>query len=208
MRDIIGLFPSPVFKTKLQPISLDTKDVIKKLEYVKSEDANVNISRNQRLLDEPEFADLRKSIFQEFNFFTREVLRINKSVDFTLTNSWAVESKPGCVGKQHTHKNSIFSGVVYLETPHESGYIKFEELNDYRLFYQTFSLPFDDFNPLNSAQWTVKPEESVALFFPSNLTHSITKNESNQTRYSLAFNFFPQGTFGTGLYELTLGSVK
>jgi uncharacterized protein (TIGR02466 family) len=208
MRDIIGLFPSPVCKTKLQPISSDIKDIIRKLEYVEGEDGNVNISRNQRLLDEPEFAELRKSIFKEFDFFTREVLRINRTVEFTLTNSWAVESKPGCVGKQHTHKNSIFSGVVYLETPHESGYIKFEELNDYRLFYQTFSLPFDDFNPLNSAQWTVKPEENVALFFPSNLTHSITKNESDNTRYSLAFNFFPQGTFGTGLYELTIGSVK
>lgn len=208
MRDVIGLFPSPVFKTQIQPVTHTLKQIVKNLEYVKGEDGNVNISRNQRLLDEPEFEPIRESIIKEFDFFTREVLRINRSVDFILTNSWAVESKPGCIGKQHTHKNSIFSGVVYLETPPESGYLKFEELNDYRLFYQTFSLPFDDFNPLNSAQWTVKPEENVALFFPSNLTHSITKNVSEQTRYSLAFNFFPQGTFGTGLYELTLGSVK
>ena len=208
MRDVIGLFPSPVFKTKLQPISSDIKNMVRKLEYDEGKDGNVNTSSNLRLLNEPEFENLRKSIFQEFDFFTRQVLKINTGVNFVLTNSWAVESKPGCVGKQHTHKNSIFSGVLYLETPAESGYLKFEELNDYRMFYQTFSLPFDDFNSMNSAQWTVKPEENVALFFPSNITHSITKNESNQTRYSLAFNFFPQGTFGTELYELTLGSVK
>lgn len=208
MRDVVGLFPSPLLKTKLQPISQDIKNIIRGLEYVKGEDGNVNISRNQRLLDEPEFKSLRTSLTQEFNFLIRDVLRINQSVDFVLTNSWAVQSEPGCVGKPHTHKNSIFSGVVYLETPNDSGHIKFEDMNDYRFFYQTFSLPFDDFNALNSAQWNVKPEESVALFFPSNISHSITKNVSNETRYSLAFNFFPQGTFGTGLYELSIGSVK
>ena len=44
MRDVIGLFPSPLLKTKLQPISPDIKNIIKNLEYVKGEDGNVNVN--------------------------------------------------------------------------------------------------------------------------------------------------------------------
>jgi hypothetical protein len=34
------------------------------------------------------------------------------------------------------------------------------------------------------------------VMFPSNLEHSVEVNNSDQVRYSVAFNFFAYGTYG------------
>ena len=40
--------------------------------------------------------------------------------------------------------------------------------------------------------------------FPSHLLHRVLKNNSNEVRYSLAFNVFMKGSFGRDEYQLEI----
>ena len=57
-------------------------------------------------------------------------------------------------------------------------------------------------NMFNSEIFDFKPKKSHLIVFPSTLDHQVMVNRSTITRYSLAFNLFPTGTWGDGVAEI------
>ena len=76
----------------------------------------------------------------------------------------------------------MWSGVYYIDVPQKSGGITFENYD-----VQRFQLNVIDYNQNNSESWTIVPETDTIIFFPSEVYHKIETNESNMTRYSIAF---------------------
>ena len=93
-------------------------------------------------------------------------------------------------GQIHKHCNSWISGVYY---PHATDGICF-----HRPLTSNWSLETDEWNAFNSDIWKIEPVDNTLLIFPSLLQHSILKNKSDKTRYSIAFNVLPTGRFGQG----------
>ena len=87
-----------------------------------------------------------------------------------LTSSWVNKHKPGDGGGQHSHSNAMFSGVMYFQTPRDSGDIVF-----------TCSSIL---------------QEGMIMFFPSHLSHYVKVNKSKEDRYSMAFNYILRGEYG------------
>ena len=67
----------------------------------------------------------------------------------------------------------ILSGVYYVTAPKECGVI-------------TFQYPINQY--LDKTYW-IKPEPGLFILFPSSLPHYVTRNNSEEKRISISFNF-------------------
>lgn len=83
---------------------------------------------------------------------------------------WLNSMGPGDVTTAHTHDDDdeLLSCVYYIKVPENSGDLIITE---------------------NNNKNTVTPEEGMFVFFSPDTLHEVTKNESNESRLSIAFNF-------------------
>jgi ectoine hydroxylase-related dioxygenase (phytanoyl-CoA dioxygenase family) len=56
-------------------------------------------------------------------------------------------------------------------------------------FHQSIRFEYDDNNNVNTGQYVIDVEDGKVILFPSHLEHSVEQNNTNEIRYSLAFNF-------------------
>jgi uncharacterized protein (TIGR02466 family) len=197
------LWPTPVYFNKLQSDKNDL-DIAKTFKYERMNSDNGNYTLDKNVLDK--MPTLKNRIENEFEKYVRDVLHINKNVNFKIINSWINIHKKGDWSQSHLHKNSCFSGVYYLNVPENSGNISFDKtivLNN--LSTSTISYDYDEANYINADKVKFKVEEGLILFFPSTIYHNVDKSNSIEERYSLAFNFFADGLVGKDESVLKIG---
>ena len=98
----------------------------------------------------------------------------NKGLGFSADEFWFNIAMPGDATGWHDHKSdAILSGVYYLDVPKNSGHINFRKrLNNlWNEFY-------------------LRSETGKMILFDSKIQHSVTENQSNARRISLAFNMY------------------
>lgn len=113
----------------------------------------------------------------------------NESVEFAVCSSWVTCTIPGGYSKIHTHANSYFSAVMYLQeniTP-----INFHKGTPSGMVFQ-----LNEKTEFNVNEMRVTPSKGACIMFPSHLNHSVAQNLNDTLRYSIAANFFPVGTWG------------
>ena len=202
---VTPLFAIPVFNTMVEPISDELKNFVFNLEYERMFVGNGYYSTDKYVLHRPECKPLYEAIMYRVNLFTHDFLHTTPDIHFEMTNSWVVKHEKGDWGQSHVHTNCLLSGVVYLQTDDKSGKIVFRKETGYNnLFPNGVDVDFTTWNIFNARSWSFQPHDNELFIFPSTLLHSIDKNESDAERYSLAFNFFPRGKFGTKEFELIL----
>ena len=193
----LNLFSVPIFVDKL---SFDIDQNINSslaLLYDHIVFENYYISSNTTVLDLEIFADLKTEILKKINYLLHSQLKIAEMHEFYITTSWFVKIPKNGWAQKHIHSNSIFSGVVYLNSPREGGEIVFHKDNRYHnVSYPTLELTYKEWNTCNSEYWKISPKQGDIILFPSNLTHSVEKNLADTERLSLAFNVFAKGEFG------------
>ena len=83
---------------------------------------------------------------------------------------WLNEMQPGHVTTAHTHDDDdeLLSCVYYIKVPDNSG---------------------DLIITHNSERSIINPEEGTFVYFSPDTLHEVSKNESNESRLSVAFNF-------------------
>ncbi len=135
------------------------------------------------------FPFIKKLVMEKFYEFKDSVLLMN-STDFKISTSWGTKIEPRGMGELHNHRNTYYSGILYWETFEGSRL----ELID--LFKQGIMVMPDKWNDFNYQHFHLNTMKNNLFFFPSEIYHRITTNTSQNTRYSLAFNIMPVGTFG------------
>lgn len=198
---IITLFPKTIFKTNLKIDNSSIKKTIKKIKFIKGDHINNSSSSScdRNVLNNIKQLTMIKSIIEEkFNHFKNYYMGWTNN-RFFISTSWITKSQPNQECQMHRHKNCLYSGVYYVDVPKNSGDILFTNINtpDFYIIPKTF-------NQYNSSNATIKTQEGDLIFFPSNLHHKITLNNSKKERYSIAFNFFPIGNLGKGDSQITL----
>lgn len=202
---VVPLFGIPVFNTKIDIPTPEEIKFVKDLEYERMNTKNGWYSNDKYILDRPELSSLKNKIMSGLEIFVRKILHVRQGIDFYMTNSWSVKHDQGDWGQSHVHTNCLLSGVYYLQTNEKSGMIRFRKDTSWtNLFPLCNDLEFDDWNTFNSKVWSFQPEDGLLFLFPSHLLHSIDDNESDQERYSIAFNFYARGKLGTKEFELDL----
>jgi len=188
---IHNLWPTPVYQSNIILKDNWIKHCLG-LEYNRMESNNGDISKNKYVLND--MIDLKDEIITHINYYTRKHLKIKNNLDFTFLNSWFVKHFPEDWAQSHCHGNSIISGVYYLKVPKNSGDIRFHKnFTNLNICSPTVLLQYDEYDNTNCTDWTIKSMEGQIILFPSLLHHSVTKNLSNENRYSLSFNLFVKG---------------
>jgi uncharacterized protein (TIGR02466 family) len=201
----VPLFSTPLYTSILKPTDEEI-NFIKKLEFKRVPANNGDQSTNIRILDCAELVNLKDQIFSHVENLTKNILFIDNAVKFKLQNSWAMRHQTGDWSHEHNHANSIFSGVLYIETDEQSGEIVFLKGNHLNLFPSALNIPVNNYNEINSSMWEITPTTGQLILFPSHLTHRVTPSKSSNLRYCLAFNLFPNGILDQDMAELEVGS--
>jgi uncharacterized protein (TIGR02466 family) len=197
-----NLWPIPVYEDFL-PVKQEWKDKILNLEYERTTINNSDISKDRFILND--IKDLKKEIEIHNERYVRHYLKVKENINFYMLNSWSNKHGPKEYSQVHYHGNSLVSGVYYPILPKDSGDIMFHKTDIYtNLFHHTIRFEFTEPNEVNSETYVVKLKEGSIVLFPSHLNHSVMKNLTNQSRYSIAFNFFIKGKLGKEEYQLEL----
>ncbi len=86
----------------------------------------------------------------------------------TIDEWWFNCGAPGDEYRWHSHNPYPWAGVLYIQTPENSGGLEFKKSGEF---------------------FTFQPTEGDFLVFPGILTHRILKNMSGDFRISVGFNF-------------------
>jgi uncharacterized protein (TIGR02466 family) len=196
--DVYPLFSTPLYKTNLGRDDSDILDFTKKekfkfLEHVK----NGYVSDNVYILESAELKSLKSEIQNNVNFFVYDVLGVNNSIQFNITNSWIMKHETGHWSQEHFHNNSLITGIYYYDVRQNSGNITFLKNKMFtNVFPSTFDIPFENKNIFTEGRFTITPKNGDLLLFPSHLLHLVSQNLNEKERYCLAFNVFIKGTLG------------
>lgn len=186
------LFAEPHFVTNIA-------DAIspKQIEFIKSikmiENQMNHISEELYLFNRPELRSIREAVGEALATYAREVMGIAHVLE--VTQSWSLMNPPGVGMHAHTHSNSLVSGsLYYAPMPNPPGNMVFERTNGYRQI--EMEVKADKTNIYNTQRNAVVPKHGDLVLFSSSILHFVETNQSNQNRYSIAFNAFPRGKIG------------
>jgi hypothetical protein len=87
--------------------------------------------------------------------------------NFNVLSSWFCINPAGAYNEWHNHSGIPTSGVIYIQTPHNSGDIEFRD---------------------GEQTLTITPYPGLMIQFTGDLEHRVTVNNSNTDRICLVFN--------------------
>ena len=210
--EVLEVFPTPIFTTTLpESFGYLTEWFYKQEMSGGSEEEGIDVanygdrSKNSYILDEPECKDFKPFVLGLAKTYG-DMLGYDYE-SYRFGQSWLSYKHPGQHHTQHTHPNSLISGVFYFGQPEEkTPAIRLHKMSGG--FNQSYIEPkkVADKRELKYAwgQFDIEFAPGLFLLFPSYLHHSVPLNKSNSTRCSLAFNVVPEVGFGdeTSLTEL------
>lgn len=106
------------------------------------------------------------------------------------TQAWTNYNRKGQSHHHHMHDNSILSAVFYYQTDKT----RIEFWREDKLF--PLSVNYKEWDFFNANMWWQETEPGKVIIFPSKLAHSVTENNSDVERISLAVNTFVKGHLG------------
>jgi len=195
--ELLQLFPIPVL------ICPYTDDYSEELEWIRNQpcrrenkggESGNTIHYNRQsedtfVLDRPELSKIRAFIEDKIVKFAREIMASTDKL--VITQSWLNKNKQGESHHEHVHPNSMISGVWYPQIHEQLPPIQFRSRSQ-----RDVSLQTEKYNTFNSATFMLPMKRGELILFPSNLTHSVPVNQSDEERISLSFNSWPKGNMG------------
>jgi uncharacterized protein (TIGR02466 family) len=201
------IFTVPIATAKLPTIPEETVSFAKSIEYIPYAAGDVDqstldenvcdllISKNKQVLDfYPELKDLRDVIYTAACEYWHNDLGVSESLKIRIRHSWITKHRPGNWNRPHTHTTSTFSSCVYLQTAENCGDLVFRKDTNYlNLFPSALDFDYQLVNNINRKEYSVTPEDSLIVCFPSHLNHYTKSNNSNMDRYTINIDWWFYG---------------
>ena len=183
---VTHLWPTPVFE-KIIPVKDDWKSYAINSKYIRMDSDNGYISSNKFLLDD--LSELKEEITINILNFVHNHISVERSKWFVINKSWIVKHNPNDYAHLHYHWGSVFTGVYYLKTPENCGDLVVHKnpLTD-NVISSSYGLKYNKNNLINCDGHSIKADEGRLVIFPSTVYHNVEKNQSNEDRYSIAFD--------------------
>lgn len=190
----LQLFPSVFYAVEVKEDLDSFFSEVKSLKFNKHEsiygDTKSHTSDNFYVLDA--FTEVKRCIEMYVNYFKDNILGYSNT-EVGITTSWITKTEPDGYSELHDHKNSWYSGVLYFDSIEDCGNLC---ITDTSKRIKLNNVPDELADTLNAETFMFAPQKNNMVLFPSYLNHRISRNNSNQDRYSLAFNIFPTSKFG------------
>lgn len=194
------LFPIPVAFFKLG-FELTKKEYMFLLNQEMRQSKSNRASVNTYLLNNAELTRIKSRVEECVTEYAQEIWKAK--VDPFITQSWLNFNAPGESHHMHSHSNSLYSGVLYVDVEDGRDRISF-----YQSGYQQIKPIYKEWNQWNSDSWWLPIKSGEIIIFPSSLVHDVDNvpdGLTKKTRVSLAFNTFAKKIGSNeGLTELIL----
>ena len=188
--ELLQIFPSPVLITKYEHSIEEEFKFIEKLRYIEQK-ANGNFkSDDTYLLKHKELSKIKDFIFESLDKYTKNILHTKQRL--VVTQAWTNRNPPHSKHHEHTHPNSIISGVFYFKQSKTLPPIQFS-----KAVQESFKLNPEKYTQLNSETFLLPMVDGELVLFPSSLRHSVPFNKGNEERYSMSFNTFSIDELGS-----------
>jgi|GEM_PF-1092507 len=195
---VYSLFSVPVYVSKGNEIPKDVISALPGVEVVNILADNGLMSKSKTILNQLPFNKLTPIITKQIEEYVYNFLSVDGSkLKIDIVRSWVVRHEKDHEGHTHSHNNSLFSGVFYLDVNGTSGDIQFHKAghsHSHHLFL--LDMKYRERNVYNSDVACFTPEDGDIFLFPSSTYHSISKNIFDKHRYCLAFNVMMRGEYG------------
>jgi len=195
MYNINNIFPSPVYIAKRDSdlILREEKEIEKIIKSGMYKNAGNSTSNNSDIFN-GKLKKLKQFCEQHIKIYVEQIIKPKEKLDFYITQSWINVTKPGGFHHEHSHQNSIISGVFYVSTE-EDDKIYFTDPN--LKLKELIKFEQKEFNLFNSPTWWFSSMTNELVLFPSWLGHKVKVNEKATTdRISISFNTFVRGNLG------------
>ena len=197
--ELIQLFPIPVYITRYRNDYTNEMKFIHNAECEGTKLLEKNSGYNKKntnrqsidnfILENPELENIRKWIHLKINEYARNVM--GSKSEMVITQSLLNKSGKGESHHEHAHPNSMFSGVWYPQINENLPPIEFRTST-----FRDVTLQIETYNQFNSATFMLPMQMGELIMFPSNLSHSVQPNLSDEERISLSFNTWCKGSLG------------
>jgi len=189
---IIELFPTTVYADYVEISDLE-KELLFKESMYRNKDNDAWVSNNNV---HTRNVKLFKKIHEHVQIYAYDVIKLSKEYGLKCHGSWINKNDPGDSTPIHHHSNSLISGVYYLDVdPHTQGAIQFFDDREGQ-FGKFFSvIKYSEKTHRNSHRATIQCENGMIIIFPSVLKHAVSKNISEKSRYSIAFDYMITGEY-------------
>ena len=185
---IESIFPTPLYRSMLDhPVTETQVDFAFTLET--NNNLNNKTSSNTNILDKSIFKSLKGDLYLMLKDYYKQVIG-REDLEPYITQSWINFTDPGESHHLHCHRNSIVSGVVFLQANKDYDTITF--CKDNTKFFDFIGKP----NIYNFEEIDVPAGKDFVILFPSDLRHKVKKTKNIKTRVSLSFNTFVKGFLG------------
>jgi uncharacterized protein (TIGR02466 family) len=205
--NILNLFSTPIYKKSFK-IKENEKNFLKSISLSDVQFKNGLMSDNKHILHQKQLSSIKNQIDKHIHTYKNDVLQVAKDIEIYITNSWLMRHNKGHYAHEHSHANSIISGIYYVEVPKMSGNLIFHKAsnNISNVMSPVVALKYKKYNEYNSEEYAIKTKNNLLVLFPSNLRHSVPVSLSENPRYCIAFNTFLKGDLTTnGVDELRFG---
>ena len=200
--ELLLVFPTPVQIYKYE------NNTEKELKYIESVEWIQQIQSNNFTSKETYLT--KHKLLKNITFFFKECIDdycntiINSDQRLVITQCWGNKNLKGSSHHEHTHPNSIISGVFYLRQDSKLPPIQFSKNNQHGMKLNPRS-----YNNNNAATFLLPCIAGELILFPSSLRHSVPINQSDKERISLSFNTFSIDILGSieNLTHLDLKSL-
>mgnify|MGYP003145882340 CR=1 FL=1 len=192
------IFPTPVYQTKINRgfTKQELNFVEEQKKHCIKNQGNINTKDNY-ILNRKEFKNIKKFLDKHCKDYLDTIICPKNNIELYITQSWLNYTETNQFHHQHTHPNSVMSGVFYFDSDIKNDKILFSKQG-----YEQISPEIDDqkFNLHNSKTWFFPVQTGDLFMFPSSTIHQVETKKGNNTRISLAFNTFYKGTMGSNNY--------
>lgn len=201
MNSVVPLFSTPVYIGDIDITSEERKHCAA---LPKSEGAfhKFFISHDDRILNDPALAELKKRATHHLENYATDVYKINQdSFNFYINTSWVSDMDNESAVEPHNHKYSIFTGVIVLDCTVATNLYLENHFNPIAPGF--FRFMYDDYNTYNSPNWCFDMAPNKIYLFPSELGHSAKCFLPDGKLSVIAFDTFIKGYVGKHSTNLT-----
>ena len=183
--DVIIPFKTEIFITKIDPsVTTGVLDEIIKIQASEQSTSVSNVGGwqspsytvNQNKFMTPVILEIKEYICEIYN-----IMDVDGSGE--ILNYWFNVNAKYDYNISHSHPGSYFSVALYLKVPQDSGNIVFQRPDNLKE-----TILFNKPNEHNFGDYQITPQENLLVIFPSCLHHYVARNNSDETRVSMAFN--------------------
>ena len=133
-----------------------------------------------------EFVKLKNKIEEVVNIYHHEI-QLKKTYYQKIDCIWANINQKGHSNVFHDHPHSILSGAFYLTDGGTSPIVFRHPLRDITTYYWGSS-DIEEWNEINSGEWSILPEPNQLIIFPPWVYHMVKLHEEDTDRISFSFN--------------------